>query len=82
MRSFCNMCQACVLAIVVLGVGGCATPTWHGPGAGRAYAECQLKADMLPVTANPGINPFAVAAFQEDFIDRCMRAQGYTETYD
>jgi len=74
------MRKACLLLALLL--GACATVSWHGPGAGQAYADCQLKADTLPVTANPAINPFAIAAFQEDFINRCMRAQGYTETYD
>lgn len=66
-----------MLPVLLIGVGGCAT-TYTGPGVNAALSDCELQADMLPVTANPALNPFAVAAFQEDFINRCMRAKGYT----
>lgn len=74
------MRKACVLLVLLL--CGCATSHWVGPGARQAYADCQLKADALPVTNQALTNPFFVAAYQEDFIDRCMKAQGYVETYD
>ncbi len=64
------------LCVLALCVAGCAT-TYSGPGAAEAGAACQLQADMLPVTANPALNPFAIAAFQEDFIQRCMAAKGF-----
>lgn len=69
------MRKLCVLLGLLL--CGCATTTYHGPGAQQALNDCEVQADMLPVTQQALTNPFFVAAYQEDFVDRCMRAKGY-----
>lgn len=66
-----------VVCVLALCAAGCATASYSGPGAGQALSECQLQADMLPITNQALTNPFFVAAYQQDFINQCMQAKGY-----
>lgn len=71
---------ASLFAITTL--GGCASDEaryGNSPAAQAALAKCRLQADGLPVTQNEATNPFFVAAMQQQYMNDCMKAAGWSE---
>ena len=71
------------IVLVTLSLTGCMTQTYFNLPAGktnedfqRTLAKCRAESARLPV--DPGETGLWPAAFQQQYILNCLRAEGYT----